>query len=164
MALPVLQALLLADHVYLDKDSSKFVICGVFNTLFFNEPPQPGSESTGEAAGMVRAEGESVGTAIANLMRAGSPWAYFSITELQGEKDFELRYVDLSLEPESNALFSMTLRLKCDNPLESVQSFMPLPPLPISKPEEGVYALELLCENVLLGSHRVLLKRAPQAQ
>lgn len=156
MALPVLQALLLADHVYQDRITSKIVICGVFNTVFFN-PPQAPTE-------VVEVEGnEQVTTTIAKLLRAGSPYAYFSLTELQGEKEFELRYVDLSAETDSenSVLLSIALRLACPDPLRTIELIQPLPPLPMSRPEEGVYALELLCENTLLGSHRVLLRPNP---
>jgi len=155
VALPVLQALLLADHVYQDQGTGKFIICGVFNTLFFT----PSAERpTGEAFQVVGPEAQ---TAIAKLRSAGSPWAYFSLTELNSEMDFELRYVDLSEDPESNALFSIRFKLKGNDPLATIECTMALPNLPISKEEEGVYSLELLCDNSLLGSHRVLLKQHP---
>lgn len=157
MALPILQALLLADHVYADQVSGKFVICGVFNTLYFT----PRSE---QIQGQVAARGtEAAGAAIAKLVHAGSPHAYLSLTEFEGAREFELRYVNLSQEEhEGSVLFSMKIRLTSPGPLETVQWATPLPPLPMSKEEEeGAYALELLCENEWLGSHKVLLKRNP---
>ena len=155
MALPVLQALLLADHVYRDQGTQKFVICGIFNTLFFSPTIE---RSPGER---VEAEGAEVPAKLASFIMAGSPWAYFSLTELNGEMGFELRYVDLSQEPETNALFSIQFKLKGNDPLATIENMIALPVLPVSRQEEGVYSLELLCENVLLGSHRVLLRRSP---
>ena len=90
---------------------------------------------------------------IARLVRAGSPFAYVSLTELQGSRKFELRYVDLA---ENNVLFGTAFEVSCRDPLETIQITVPLPPLPI--PHEGVYVLELLCEGELLGSHRVLAR------
>ena len=52
MPKPVLQALVLADHVYQDRATGKFVIAGTFNRVFVfkretrpNEPPRPSPES-----------------------------------------------------------------------------------------------------------------------
>ena len=77
------------------------------------------------------------------------------MTEVQGEKKFELRYVELF---ENNALFSTEFGIKNGDPLASVQLAIPVPLLPA---KEGTFALELLCDNELLGSHRVLFKRNP---
>jgi len=150
VATPVLQALLLADYVYQDRLTGKHVICGVFNTLIFVPPEQRES-----GAGATQAEvGESLTISAAELIRAGSPHAYISLTELQGTKKLELRYVDLS---ENIAMFSTTFQLKSQDPLQTVEIAVPLPPLPA--PREGTFALELLCDDEMLGSHRVLVKR-----
>ena len=47
MAVPVLQALLVADQIYQDQSTGKFVICGIFGTIFF----LPGGEDSSSAAG-----------------------------------------------------------------------------------------------------------------
>lgn len=92
------------------------------------------------------------------FIRAGSPYAYVSLTEIHGQKSFELRYVDLS---QNNVVFTFEFKVECRNPLETVQLSLPLPVLPV--PHEGVFALELLCEGHLLGSHRILTKRQPRS-
>ena len=170
MALPVLQALLVADHVYQDVSTGKFVICGIFGTIFF--VPKEDDSSTGSPPTGVEEGGGTGGNGngpagssspgqsqmpIARLIRAGSPSAYVSLTEVQGQRKFELRYVDLE---ENNVLFSTEFGVECRDPLETIQLSMPLPPLPV--PHEGVFVLELLCEGELLGSHRVLTKRQPR--
>ncbi len=172
MAAPVLQAMLLADQVYQDRGTGKYVICGIFSAIHFTPKD--------DAAGKDRAAGSGGGGSgfgggpagepsegfdpssstptptpvpIARLVRAGSPFAYVSLTELQGSRKFELRYVDLA---ENNVLFGTAFEVSCRDPLETIQITVPLPPLPI--PHEGVYVLELLCEGELLGSHRVLAR------
>ena len=165
MAAPVLQAMLLADQVYQDRATGKYVICGIFSAIHFvpKEPPQSSGRSAGTGAaggGNDGTEEDSVPSApvpIARLVRAGSPFAYVSLTELQGTRKFELRYVDLE---ENNVLFGTAFEVSCRDPLETIQITVPLPPLPI--PHEGVFVLELLCDGEMLGSHRVLAKSQPK--
>jgi hypothetical protein len=171
MAAPVLQALLVADQIYQDQATGKFVICGIFGTIFFiphenqtsDAAPQDGVGS-GDNAEDQRASGQSgmqppaqQQMPLNRFLRAGSPSAYVSLTEINGQRSFELRYVDLN---QNNVLFTFEFKVDCRNPLETVQLTLPLPVLPV--PHEGVFALELLCEGELLGSHRILTKRQPR--
>ena len=170
MAAPVLQAMLLADQVYQDRDTGKYVICGIFSAIHFvpNEPPPDTDRSAGTDDSGRGDGGKAVDTPlpsapapapvpIARLVRAGSPFAYVSLTELQGTRKFELRYVDLE---ENSVLFGTAFEVSCRDPLETIQITVPLPPLPI--PHEGVFVLELLCDGEMLGSHRVLAKSQPK--
>lgn len=166
MTVPVLQALLVADQIYQDQATGKFVICGIFGTIFFlpgNEEPPPeaarptpdsGEQGTGNGAGN---GANSQQMPLNRLIRAGSPSAYVSLTEVRGQRSFELRYVDLN---ENTVIFTFEFQVDCRNPLETVQLTIPLPVLPV--PHEGVFALELVCEGELLGSHRILTKRQPR--
>lgn len=167
MAIPVLQAMLLADQVYQDRDTGKYVICGIFSAIHFvpNKPPPersrpPGSGDVGGGGDDGGSEGippqsapATASVPITRLVRAGSPFAYISLTELLGTRRFELRYVDLD---RNNVLFGTAFEVSCRDPLETIQITVPLPPLPI--PHEGVFVLELLCDGEMLGSHRVLAK------
>lgn len=174
MTTPVLQALLVADQVYQDQSTGKFVICGIFGTIFFlpPEPDQasaevpPGEGDKGEGsvpagAGPHRPSGPAVPPGsqpmpLNRFIRAGSPYAYVSLTEIHGQRSFELRYIDLN---DNNVVFTFEFKVDCRNPLETVQLSLPLPVLPV--PHEGVFALELLCEGTLLGAHRILTRRQP---
>jgi len=174
MTAPVLQALLVADQIYQDQATGKFVICGIFGSIFFiphenetgseNSPP---ANSGGQPAGRsVENSGAQLPGSAApapqqmslnRLIRVGSPYAYVSLTEVHGQRSFELRYVDLK---ENTVVFAFEFKVDCRNPLETVQLSLPLPALPVL--HEGVFVLELLCEGELLGSHRILTKRQPQ--
>lgn len=181
MAAPILQSLLLADHVYRDQSTGKHIICGVFSTIFFTPNPQPNQSqpgggngdsanrsggnppgsSDGVGAGGGRSEGSppaAKSQPIQSLMQAGSPFAYFSVTELVGRKTFEVRYVDLH---DNRVLFQAEVPIECDDPLKTIEVSLPLPRLPLVALQERSYALEVLCEGTLLGSHRVLARITP---
>lgn len=177
--MPVLQSLLLADHVYRDQATGKHVICGVFSTIYFTpnpilpppgvslapppQEPMPGGVPGGNGGGNGGLPGMQPGQPvpanraqpIQNLVQAGSPYAYFSLTELLGRKTFELRYVDLH---DNRSLFQAEVPIECDDPLKTIEISLPLPRLPLTALEERAYALEILCEGQLLGSHRVLAR------
>jgi hypothetical protein len=48
--------------------------------------------------------------------------------------------------------------VRCEDRLATVELAIPLLPLPIVK---GVFALEVLCEGELLGSHKIVVDEAP---
>lgn len=190
MTVPILQSLLLADHVYRDQMTGKHIICGVFSTIYFspNQPSnptpggsigmgggaregevQPGGQSGGQPGGQSGGGGSGNGREdsgnhgpkpqpIQNLMQAGSPYVYFSVTEVTERKKFEVRYVDLH---ENRSLFQAEVFIECDDPLKTIEVSLPLPRLPLVALEERSYALEVLCEGQLLGSHRVLARITP---
>lgn len=87
----------------------------------------------------------------------GNPWVYLALTELRGEKEFELRYVDLL---ENTALLGVNFKLKSDDPLKTVELALPLPSIPrprfAADERNRTFGLELLCDNELIGSHRIL--------
>ncbi len=189
VAVPILQSLLLADHVYRDQSTGKHIICGVFSTIFFTPNAQPAPQASAPPSG---GEGNSGGGSgpggggggggggsggfggghpeggepqtrqqpIQNLVQAGSPYVYFSITEMTGRKRFEVRYVDLH---SNRSLFQAEVPIECDDPLKTIEVSMPLPRLPLVALEERSYALEVLCDGQLLGSHRVLARITPNS-
>lgn len=177
LATPILQSLLLADHVYRDQQTGKHIICGIFSTIFFTPnqaapaPENPGNG--GRAEGGAGGNGSQPGSGqppgspeqpaqrsqpIQNLVQAGSPYVYFSITELNSRKTFEVRYVDLH---DNRMLFQAEVPIECDDPLKTIEVSLPLPRLPLVALEERVYALEIVCEGQMLGSHRVLARITP---
>jgi hypothetical protein len=151
---PVLQALLLADRVYRDGGTGKHIICGVFSELFF-KPPEDVEKEQKEPG-----QGQIIEIPIAFGHMAGSPWAYISLTELRGETRCELRYVDLQ---DNTTLFNMIFVVPSDDPLKTHEISLPLPslPLPVNAPDgerQRSCALELLCNDELVGSHRVSVR------
>lgn len=141
---PLLQALLLADHVYEDKATGKKVVAGIFNRVHARRT-QPST--------MPANPDEPKAKRILDGTLAGSPYAYISITEVYKSIALEMRYVDL----QDNSIL-LTAEIKIDvenvNPLDTIELTVPVPvPLPI--PHSGTFALELLYEGEVLGSHRV---------
>ena len=155
MTKPILQALVLADHIYQDKHSGKMVIAGTFNdvTIYRNElktytreiPTEPGGTSRKHQ--VTEFPPEYVGD-------AGSPFVYTCLTGIHNSVDLELRFVDLS---NNKVLLQADLKVQCDDPVLSVEVGIRLPTR-LPTPHEGVYALELLYEEEMLGSWRISAK------
>jgi len=140
---PVLQALILADRIYREEGTGKHVICGTFNQFAFqkggNKPQK--SEIGGEEKVLLHG-GEQMGT----------PSAYVSLTDVKGELKCELRYVRLS---DDQVYFNSEFSITCRDPLATIELVVPLPPLPH---HPGVHAIELLCDNELVGLHRITVR------
>jgi len=88
-------------------------------------------------------------------LQSGSPFAYLSLTEVRGVTPLMLQLVNLD---DDTQLFRSDLRVDCPNPLYTVELTVPLPP--ISPPQAGIYALELLYNNELLGALRIVVEDA----
>jgi hypothetical protein len=90
-------------------------------------------------------------------LQSGSPFAYLSLTEVRGVTPLLLQLVNLD---DDSQLFRSDLRVECHNPLYTIELTVPLPP--ITPPQAGIYALELLYNNELLGALRIVVEDAPQ--
>lgn len=139
---PILQALLLADRIYQDK-TGKHIIAGTFNKLMFTKG--------GAKPKIVEIDGEEK-QLIPGGMQAGSPYAYISLTDIRGKVKFLLRYVSLK---DNQPLFQTAFSIQCPDPVQTVEVVLPMPTLPH---QAGVHALELLCGDEPLGSHRVIVE------
>ena len=147
MPKPVLQSLILADHVYEDKLTGKRVIAGVFNRIIRGKrvmKPAPGPE--GAQGNQRLLEIPPTG------LQSGSPFAYLSLTEVRGAQVFTLQFVSLE---DDMALFKSEIKVECQDPLYTIELTVPLPPL--APPKSGIYALEMLYDNELLGSLRIVV-------
>jgi hypothetical protein len=164
---PVLQALVLADHVYQDKSTGKMVIAGTFNQFHVFKQSPPGAAGAAGAAGAPAEAsqpgpgGEQAQERTRKLQnwqvgKAGSPWAYVSVTDLHGTVPLELRYVDLS---NNAVLLKAEFSVAANSPLDTREVAIPLPELP--RPHPGTYALELLFNDEPLGAHRVAVFEVP---
>lgn len=137
---PVLQALVLAEHVYQDVTGKK-VIAGTFNRIRFSRTPL--------VKNVEQADGTQK-TLIPGGMHGGSPYAYVSLTDVCENTVLQLQFVNLT---KNAILFSKELTVNCQDRLATVELVFPLPPLPIH--ESGSYAFEVVCEGNILGSCRI---------
>jgi hypothetical protein len=139
---PVLQALLLADHIYRDT-TGKHIIAGTFNKFVFAKGG--GKPKTVDIGGEEK-------QLIPGGMQTGSPYVYISLTEIRGKVQCVLRYVNLE---QDKALLQTHFSIECPDPLNTVELVLPMPMLPHVA---GVHALELLCDDEPIGSHRVIVE------
>jgi hypothetical protein len=137
---PVLQALVLADHVYQDQTGKK-IICGTFNTVKFSRKP-PVTE-------VQRPDGTAQ-TVLMGGVQGGSPYAYLSLTDVCEGTKLLLRFVNLN---QNAVLFGTEVTVSNVNRLATIEMVFPLPRLPIQ--EAGTYALEVVCDDGILGSCRI---------
>ena len=143
---PVLQALLLADRIYQDT-TGKHIIAGTFNKMFFVK--------AGAKPKTVKINGEEK-QLIPGGVQAGSPSAYISLTDVRGKVQCVLRYVNLE---HDQPLFQTQFSIESPDPLRTVELVLPMPMLPHVA---GVHALELLCDDEPIGSHRIIVQEVKE--
>lgn len=141
---PIIQAILLADHVYQDRLTGKYVIAGTFNSLLVGKPE---IESDLEPQALTPQQAEIIKHA--EFHHVGSPWFYLNLVEVRGAIELVLRFVSLR---DEKPYFEGKVSVTNDDPNEAVEIASHLPRLPS---RSGVYALEVLFENELLGFLRV---------
>lgn len=136
---PIVQAMLIADHVYQDVATKKYVIAGIFNQINFQR-----KESL---------EQEHGPNIVPGGVNAGSPFLYLSMVELNGIYEFVLRYSSLKTD---QSLFQTEFRVECKQPLAVIELAFGLPPLPAFA--EDTFALELLWKDESIASVRVIVR------
>lgn len=133
---PVLQALILAERVYTTIDG-RSVIAGTFNAIATQQravtPNGPISQK------------------LQPPKAAGSPYAYLSLTDVCDNTEITLQFVNLN---KNKVLFHSEFLIESKDRLATHELIIPLPQLPIT--ENGVYAFEVICENEIIGSHRIM--------
>lgn len=143
---PIIQAILIADHIYQDGITGKFVVAGIFGKIYkvqHKTPEVRGGENPSEGVTSGKAQVPQAD------FNSGSPFAYVSLTEVHGEQKVELRYVRLN---DEQVYFTATMTLNSLDPLAHIETCCPLPML---SDEVGNYALELIWNEELLGAHRI---------
>ena len=148
---PILQALLLADRVYCDKATGKHIVSGIFHHYWFKK--QQAREKTVEVDGI-----EQTAVRLQDVIQAGSPFVYISLTDVRGKVRCILRYVNLQTD---QPLFQTEFDIECSDPLTTIELAFPVPSLPRVA---GVHALELLCNDEPVGSHRIVVKEISEKQ
>lgn len=147
--IPVLQSLLLADHVYQDRLTNKIVIAGTFSAINVAKLAPSDVASDSEPARS---------TAKAGGMSVGSPYAYISLTDFSGTVEFTLRYVFLQ---NDSVLLQTKFSVQSDDRLSIVEVVVPMPLLPVVG--FGPYALELLCGDTPIGARRLIVREMTNA-
>jgi hypothetical protein len=140
--------MVLADHVYQDRSTGKYVIAGTFSRLWLSAPkPAPTPNQPVVFQGT-----DSLSRAVS---AAGSPHLYVALSDVHGSISLKIRYVDLSNDAN---LFEMELGTTCTDPLALTELGIPLPRLPT--PHGGAYSLDVLHDGATLGSWRVVIDQA----
>ena len=127
---PIVQSLLLAERVYQDAASKRYIVTGVFNCISFTE--NESKKTPGQP---------------------GAPWVYISVTEVRKSTEFRLRYVNLRNDA---IIMGCKFTIDGEDPLRvHERGFgMPMPPI-----VEGVHELQLLSDDCLLGRVRVTIMK-----
>jgi len=146
---PVLQALLLADRVY-RIDGDGMVIAGTIDRLTLRKrlPPEEIETPDGTKAQIVRP------------VRSAAPYVYISLTDVTDNTKITLQLVSLK---KNRVLLSTTIDIEKGERLGTTQIVAPLPALDMIN-EPGVYALEVVCEDEIVGMHRVTVTLDPENQ
>ncbi len=97
-----LQALLLADHIYCDQGSGKYVIAGIFHQLNVVSFPTTFTRTIG---------------------------VFVSLSGLTGKTDIDLEFVDAS--NGEVLICTQSLGISCENPDMTVEFAIEVPPLPL---------------------------------
>lgn len=124
-AAPVLQALVLADHIYTDGDTGKRVICGTFSRIWTKSFP---------------------------AVYAPKTWAFILLVEVVNEVVLRLRFVSLD-EHNEILVESPEIRIRSEGPLVPIDIALQLPSLPLPRP--GIYAFECYADGTMIGSVRL---------
>jgi hypothetical protein len=128
---PTLQALILADDVYIDRDTGKKVIAGTFKDLQSSEFPASFARTTK---------------------------AFISLTGARGDLRLQLRWVDLADDRVWMESPELVHNTKDNDPLMTYEFIIAVPGFPM--PHPGHFAFEVYCNDQRLGALRmVVLKR-----
>ena len=126
---PIVQSLLLAERVYQDQSSQRYIVTGIFTCIKFADLEQNSKKN--------------------QPGRPGAPWVYISVTEVRKSTEFQLRYVNLR---NDEIIMGAKFTITSNDPLKvhELGFGMPMPPI-----TEGVQELQLLVDERLLGRVRV---------
>ena len=151
MRKPVLQAMVLADHVYQDKFSGKFIIAGTFSVIFRGQKVAAPNDGPTEIEGDVQK--------IQGLVtEVGSPYLYLALTEIHEKVPLKLKLIDLS---DASVLLEAEFSVIAQDPTQLTEAILPMPKLPIAN--FGTYSLDLLHDEETLGTWRLYVKPVPHA-
>lgn len=137
---PRIQAMILAEKVYQDVLTKQYVIAGTFNSMKLRKAQPPKESATGQRT-----------VSVNDVRRAGNPWLFLSITELQAEVQFTIRIVYLV---DNSVLCEANFRLSSEDRLATKELAVPLPSF--SFRGAGHYAVEVFAADEMIGTYRVI--------
>ncbi len=135
---------MLAERIYEDK-SGKKIIAGTFNQLLIGKMPLPA---------VFNADGTET-RVVPGGTDLGCPAAYVSLTDVVDGTEITLQMVHVS---KNMVLFQSGLRIALMDRLATVELIAPLPPINIFTLEVGTYSLDVLWQNEIVGSHRLIVR------
>lgn len=141
---PIVQALLLADHIYTDAKTGKKIIAGTFERVLLGKDQPITKEEQ-------RQDGSKVNRVFGGT-DPGCPSVYVNMTDVVNNTKITLQFVNVS---KNKAVFGMDLAVQCHDRFAHVQIDVPLPPLRQIVPEPGVYSMDILWEGEIIGSYRI---------
>lgn len=137
---PVIQALVVAERIYVDHDTRRKVIAGTITELWIVK--RTAVESNLDD-----------GRKVVSVSIQGSPYAYLSLTSVQDGTTLGLQFVSLK---RNKVMFGTDITLNCKDRLETIEIAVALPELNL--PEPGVYAFEVICDGEIIGSARIVAR------
>jgi hypothetical protein len=143
---PILQALVLAERIYIEKTEKK-IIAGTFNQINIAQtrPMQvqlpDGSTQTVQPAGY----------------DPGCPWIYISLTDVIDDTGLTLQFVNVA---KNEVIFQTSFAVKSPSRLTTIEIVAALPPMAVLAKEVGDFSFDLLWSGEILGSHRLLVRQA----
>lgn len=148
---PIIQALLLADHVYEDKATGKKIIAGTFNQIMLGTNPPPMVEGPDGVKRPQTQRGSD----------PGCPSAYLSVTDVIDGTELQLQFVNVT---KNEQVFQCNIKIASQDRLAVHEIVMPLFPWSVMlRGQIGTYSLDVLWKGELLGSHRLLVTQADSA-
>lgn len=150
MELPTLQAMVLADKVYIDRATNKYLIIGTFGILKLRraatrDAGEPNTEPGSEISGPVHVRSES------DVVNDGNPSLYLALQGIRCPTTLRLRYQRLD---DETVRFEGRIEVDACDPVELVEVATHLPSL---AGPPGRYSLDLLCDGALLGQWRLTI-------
>ena len=146
---PVLQALLLAEHVYEDKRTGSKVICGTLNKLVRTKSSPFETTSAPDGRQIKTARGGGIGCL----------YVYLNLTEVQDGTELSLQLVDTV---DNHVLMHTGIRFEKAHPLDMAEAILTLPPVSFFADGRHNLSLDVVWKGEILGANRLVVEDAPE--
>ena len=149
---PVLQALLLAEHVYEDKRTGSKIICGTLNRLMRSSKPHIESSTDSDGKEVKNARGGGVGCV----------HVYIGLTDVVDGTKISLQLVDTQ---DNEVLMCQNIVFEKANRLDLAEVVAVLPPVSLFAAGRNNLSMDVVWNDEILGAHRLtVVDEAPSPQ